>query len=350
MQATKPRRRWGWRIAGAMALLFVAYVAVVIMANRAVTPTASMLVPDAKSGLPDAFPPTITLATWNVGFAALGAEGDAISDGGTHLFPESGEFVQKNLDGIVATLKTIDSDMLMLQEVSQHSLMSWWRPVYDSVVATMPERQVAFRPDIFTTLLPFPLAIDHGTVVALEANPRNIEIIPLPLDPKPIVGFIKRRYAMQVVRVPIEGSESNWVIVNLHLSPFDEGGALRRDQIAAVLDFAEAEYANGEHVILGGDWNTVLFDPKLPSTTPDDLLTWVVDFPREQLLAGWSIVAGEGATVRTTDKPYVEGENYRTGIDGFVVSPNVSASHVGIIDIKYAFSDHMPVTATFTAN
>jgi len=314
------------------------------------TPTASVVTPATKPGLPDSLPPTITLTTWNLGFAALGDEGDAISDGGTHLFPESGEYVQKNIDGIVATLKTLDNDVLMLQEVSQHSLMSWWRPLYDSVVATLPDRQIAFRPDIHTTLLPWPLAIDHGTVVALEANPRNIEIVPLPLDPSPIMGLIKRRYAMQVARIPIEGTQSDWVIVNLHLSPFDEGGALRRDQIAAVLSFAAAEFAKGNHVVLGGDWNTVLHDPELPSTTPAELLFWVVDFPREQLPAGWSIVAGEEATVRTTDKPYVEGENYRTGIDGFIVSPNVSASDVSIVDTKYAFSDHMPVTATFTAN
>ena len=80
----------------------------------------------------------------------------------------SAEYVQKNLEGIVATLKSIDNDILLLQEVSQHSLMSWWQPLYDSVAATVPERQIAYRPDIHTTLLPFPLAIDHGTVVALN--------------------------------------------------------------------------------------------------------------------------------------------------------------------------------------
>src|SRR5690606_297592 len=100
----------------------------------------------------------------------------------------SGELVQRNIEGIVATLGTLDQDMLMLQEVSQRSLLSWWRPLHDSVAATMPERQIAFRPDIATWGLPFPLAIDHGTVVALKANPRNIENIPLPLEPNPIMG------------------------------------------------------------------------------------------------------------------------------------------------------------------
>lgn len=348
---TKPRRRWGWRIAGALVLLFVAYVAVVVMGNRAQTPEASVVTPAPLAGLPATLPATITLTTWNLGFGALGVEGEAVSDGGKRLFPESGEVVQRNIDGIVATLKTLDQDMLMLQEVSQRSLMSWWRPLYASVAALYPDRQIAFRPDVHTWGLPFPLAIDHGTVVALKANPRNIEIMPLPLDPDPIMGLIKRKFSLQIVRVPIEGTASDWVIVNLHLSPFDEGGEVRKNQLRALMAFAQAEYAKGNHVIAGGDWNMVLHDPKLPSTTPQDLLFWVVPFPPEDLPQGWQIVAEQGvATVRTTDKPYVEGENYRTGIDGFVISPNVTADSVKVLDTKFEYSDHMPVTATFTAN
>ena len=65
----------------------------------------------------------------------------------------------------------------------------------------------------------------------------------------------------------------------------------------------------------------------------------------------WRIAADPGtASVRTNERPYRRGENYTTVIDGFIVSPNVSASDVSILDTKYAFSDHMPVTATFTAN
>jgi endonuclease/exonuclease/phosphatase family metal-dependent hydrolase len=351
MVVEKPRRRWGWRIASAVALLLIAYLAVVVMGNRSQKPEASVTTPVAKADLPDALPGTITITTWNVGFGSLGVEGDAISDGGTHMFPESGDLVQKNIDGIVATLKPIENDLLMLQEVSQHSLMSWWRPLYDNVAALYPDRQIAFRPDVHTWGLPFPLAIDHGTVMALKANPRNIEVLPLPLDPDPIMGLIKRRFALQIARVPIEGQSSDWVIVNLHLSPFDKGGEVRRNQLTALMEFAQAEFDKGNHVILGGDWNMVLHDPKLPSTTPQELLFWVVPFPLESLPQGWQIIAEQGAaTVRTTDKPYVEGENYRTGIDGFVISPNITANAVKVLDTKFQFSDHLPVTATFTAN
>lgn len=346
----KPRRGWFWRGAGLVLLLLVAYIAVIVVGNRNQVPEASVTVPPAIAELPATLPATITLTTWNLGFAGLGAEGDAIDDGGKHFIPESGDFVQKNIDGIVATLTSMDQDVLLLQEVSQHSLMSWWRPLYDNIRTALPGRQFTFRPDIVTWGLPFPLVVDHGTVVALKANPANVEIVPLPLDPAPIAGLIKRRYSLQVVRVPIAGSSSQWVIVNLHLSPYDEGGVLRNAQLAALMSFAQAEFAKGGHVILGGDWNMVLHDPQLPSTTPQSLLFWVVPFPHEDLPQGWTVVTPDGPTVRTTEKPYVAGENYQTGIDGYIVSPNVTAEAVSVRDTQYAYSDHMPVTARFTAN
>ena len=112
VEIVKPRRRWGWRILAALVLLLIAYVVVIVVANRGLVPAASLTTPAAKAGLPDALPATITVTSWNLGFGALGVEGDAVSDGGTHLFPESGELVQRNIDGIVATLGTLDQDML----------------------------------------------------------------------------------------------------------------------------------------------------------------------------------------------------------------------------------------------
>lgn len=353
VEARKPR--WGLRIAGGIGVLLlalIAYVGIVIIGSRGQVPEASLVVPAPKTDLADALPATITLTTWNLGFAGLGAEGDAISDGGKSFIPVSGEWVGRNLDGIVATLGQLKQDGLLLQEVSQHSLMSWWQPVYDRVVATRPGWQAAFRPDVMSWGLPFPLAVDHGTVALLDANPASVEIVPLPLEPDYIAGFIKRRYSLQVVRVPLAGSTTQWVIVNLHLSAYDADGVTRKAQFDALMALATAEYAKGNHVVLGGDWNMALADPQLPSTTPQSLLGWVVQFPHDKLPEGWSIVtAPEGqATVRTTDQPYVKGENFETAIDGFVISPNVSASDISRLDTEYAFSDHMPVTANFTAN
>jgi len=52
--------------------------------------------------------------------------------------------------------------------------------------------------------------------------------------------------------------------------------------------------------------------------------------------------------VRTLHKPYVEGENYTTIIDGFAYSPNVQLLRIETIDQGFQISDHHPVTAEFS--
>ncbi|MEP7239283.1 MAG: hypothetical protein ABI697_00210 [Devosia sp.] len=302
------------------------------------------------AALPDALPASLTVTTWNLGYAGLGAESDFIADGGRHRFPPSAAIVRKNLDGIVATLSGLEQQVLLLQEVSRHSPLSWWQPVEQRLARLYAERSIAYRPDMQTRWLPAPLAVNHGTMLVAEVAPLRVETVELPRETAAPLGMPKRQYGLQVLRAPLAGSTAHWVIANVHLSAFDDGGRFRRRQLAAVFDFAEAEYRKGNHVIVGGDWNMVLSDPKWPSTTEQKHLFWIFDFPRDLVPAGWSLVTDATMpTVRTLHKPYVAGENYVTAIDGFLVSPNVRTLAAHTSDTGFAFSDHMPVTASFEA-
>ena len=350
MSQNRSRPRTGRLVASIVLVALIGYVGTLIVANRQLAPEASVMTPAARSQLPSSLAQTITLTTWNLGYAGLGEESDFVADGGHSLFPPSGAVVQKNLDGIVATLGKLDQDVLLLQEVSKNSPLSWWKPVFATVAASYADRQVFYRPDVATWGIPWPLAIDHGTVVAAKANPADVEVLPIPAEPTLMMGFLKRRYALQIVRIPIAGSTSQWVIANLHLSAFDDGGKTRRAQLEAVLAFAQGEYARGNHVILGGDWNMVLHDPQRPSTTSKQYLFWVVDFPHGILPPDWTITTDMNSpTVRTLYKSYVAGENFVTTIDGFITSPNVQPGPAKAYDTGFAFSDHMPVTASFEA-
>lgn len=51
--------------------------------------------------------------------------------------------------------------------------------------------------------------------------------------------------------------------------------------------------------------------------------------------------------MRDDVKKYVEGENFVTIIDGFIVSPNVEIVNVQGKDLKFENSDHNPVSAVF---
>ncbi|WP_224704130.1 endonuclease/exonuclease/phosphatase family protein [Devosia aquimaris] len=332
----------------ASAAVLAAYLVGVYVINSTQKPVAESTTPPALATLPSAIGDQITLTTWNLGYAGLGAQSNFIADGGSALLPPSRATVDDNLAGIVRTIGEDSSDIRLFQEVSNKSPLSYWAPVRDAVAGQFADWQTFYRPDVATRFIPFPLALDHGTFLAARYNPLSVETLPLPSEPGAMLGFLKRRYAIQIARFALQDRPGQLVVGNIHLSAFDDGGSTRQAQISAVLAFAEAEFAKGNHVIIGGDWNMVLADPAWPDNTDQKYLFWIYPFPREALPAGWTIAADATTpSVRTLYKPYVADENYTTSIDGFLVSPNVSVVSVSTRDLGFAPSDHQPVTSVF---
>ena len=50
---------------------------------------------------------------------------------------------------------------------------------------------------------------------------------------------------------------------------------------------------------------------------------------------------------RNADGPYHPGQ-YVLTVDGFLVTPNVTAAQATVLDTGFAYSDHNPVAMTFT--
>lgn len=190
----------------------------------------------------------------------------------------------------------------------------------------------------------------HGTGIYSRFSLGTSESQPLSLEPGYIAGIVRKIYAVQLVRMTIEGTSKQWVLLNVHLSAFDEGAEIRKRQFIEVINIALNEYEQGNHVVLGGDWNMLLANSEFPHTTDEKLLFWVFDIPHEAIPDGWRLVADETTpSVRTDHKPYVAGENYTAIIDGFLVSPNVAVESVETIDLGFTFTDHQPVQAEFRA-
>ena len=69
------------------------------------------------------------------------------------------------------------------------------------------------------------------------------------------LGHLKR--CLLESRIPVNGGRE-LVIAHVHLEAFDSGGSLRSEQLAFIEDYARAEVAKGNYVVLGGDWNHLL--------------------------------------------------------------------------------------------
>jgi len=329
-------------------ILAFAYVIVVIIVNRTRSVEARIVELDKLAGLPDTAGNEISVSTWNLGYAGLGSASDFIKDGGTRMFPPSRDAVRGNLAGIVETASRLDTDVVLFQEVAGASPLNYWIALDAALAKLMGGRQYWFRHDVSTWGVPRPLRLKHGSVLASRVTARRAEIVPLPQEPDPMLGLVVRLYALQVVTIASTDGGPDWVIANLHLSAFDDEARLRREQLRAVFEFAEARYRDGSRVILGGDWNMILMHTAFESNTPEEFLSWIHDLPRDWVPEDWTIAVDPARpTVRTLYKPYVPGENFTGIIDGFIVSPNVEVIEVETQDTGFRHSDHMPVIARF---
>jgi endonuclease/exonuclease/phosphatase family metal-dependent hydrolase len=342
---TRKRTRLTLLITVALFGLLFAALAGCAVANRFYVPPA--LETAELSGAPTRPPqPSIVVTTWNIGYAGMGRDSDFVYDLGQQRRPLNAGLVDANLAGITQTIAGFDSDIILLQEAARPSWVNYRRDVLAGVVGALPGYAHTFGPDVNTRGIPPPWNIQVGNAIFTRIVPLSAERRGLPLEPTFELGLFRRGYRMHILRVD-DGRQ--WVIINIHLSTFDSPeDDVRRQQVVALLAFAEEEYAKGHYVVIGGDWNLRLADNDFPNTTDERFKFWIRDFPQELVPEGWRwAVDPTIPTVRTAYQPYVAGENYVLNIDGFLVSPNVAIADVEGMDLGFLHSDHQPVTARF---
>lgn len=333
---------WARRLGGVL-FLVGAYVGAFFLANDSAGADRAAVNRNAAPGLPVAGE-ALTILTWNLGYGGLGAESDFKVDGGKNVFPPSRAIVRKNVEGIVTFLQSQPADIVLLQELAHGGPINYWVDLKARVDAALPGRDRLWYAEINMRLLPWPLNARHGQGIYSRRAVADHDLVPLPVEDTALLG-LRRRYVSAVARLPIETRrEDGWTICSVHLAAFDANATVRTQQLRELMAWAQEEYARGQHVVIGGDWNLRLFETEFPNTTDPKYLFWVFPFPEDALPPGWRIAADATTpSVRTNERAYRRGENYTTVIDGFIVSPNVEIEFVRGIDLDFAFSDHNPV-------
>ena len=152
---------------------------------------------------------------------------------------------------------------------------------------------------------------------------------------------------MLVSRILLDEEGRELVLVNLHLSAFDDG-ELKKQQIEFVVEFLVNEHKKGNMVIAGGDWNHSL--PGIEKehfgsfTTQEENLKWLGRIDENMTPDGWKWVFDKNnPSVRSNEKGYMKGENFTTVIDGFLVSPGITVKEIRTVVSQFEHSDHEPV-------
>ena len=289
---------------------------------------------------------TFTIWSWNTGYGGLGRESDFFMDGGKMTDPPSQEAVVKNLDSIQEFLTAQEADAWLLQEVDIHADRTGNADQF-SLYADSLAGSSAFAYNYKCPFVPIPVPpmgrVESGiatlTPHCIEDNAERVSL-PCPFSWPIRAAQIKR--CLLTTRLPLEGSDKELVLVNLHLEAYDSGEG-KIAQFNQLLEELQAEYEKGNYVIGGGDFNQSFPDvlAQYPIADPE---LWTPGLLEEDALPeGWQYAFDAAApTCRLLDKPY-DGTNQLYVIDGFIVSPNVQVQTVETVDLEFEHSDHNPV-------
>ncbi len=294
---------------------------------------------------------TYTVYSWNIGYAGLGEESDFFMDGGKMVDPPSQEIVEKNLAGITAFMQAQDADAWLLQEVDVNSARTAYQDQF-AYLRSFIVGDSAFAYNYKCPFVPIPVPplgrIESGiaTISNLRLASGSTRIsLPCPFSWPVRAANMKR--CLLMTRLPIEGSDKELVLVNLHLEAYDDGEG-KIAQTKLLLQVLQEEYAKGNYVVAGGDFNQSFSDAlkRYPIADSEKWTPGLLD--GAALPEGWQFAYDTNvATCRLLDQPYSEACQLYV-IDGFILSPNVTLSQVETVDLGFACSDHNPVRLQFT--
>ena len=297
------------------------------------------------------------ILSYNIGFGAYEDDYSFFMDGGTESRAWSEERLTANIERIGAFLQQQDADLCLLQEVDRDSTRSYHVDEAAMLTAQLPGLGYIWAQNYDSPYLFYPLDQPHGKSVSGLLTLSSFGItearrVELPIEAG-VMKLVDLDRCYSVHRIPAaDGREL--VLYNVHLSAYTSDGTIAVEQLELLLADMQAEYDAGNWCVAGGDFNKdLLGDSAAWFGEADQSYSWAQPIP-EGTFNGVDVTLvtplDESAPVpscRNADGPYHPGQ-YVLTVDGFLVTPNVTAAQATVLDTGFAYSDHNPVAMTFT--
>jgi endonuclease/exonuclease/phosphatase family metal-dependent hydrolase len=311
--------------------------------------------------------------TYNIGFGAYDRDfsffldKNKLRDGtpltGLYSRATDKDAAIRNTDSVISVITAQSPDIAIFQEADRDADRSRHVDQVDAITAKIYFPVIAsnwaYATNMHTGYLFYPLTHPIGQVkdggiltmskYRIESSVRRS----FPVTDAWPAKFFDLDRCFTVSRMPVEGSESVLVMINVHTSAYDKGGLIRKEQMKMLSEVAAGEYKAGNWVIIGGDFNHAIHGTLELFMGQMQVPGWAQPFDESMVPGGFSLVEAVNfskvATCRDTSMPYTPGVNYEVTVDGFMVSANVEAKAENI-DADYDGSDHNPVRLEFTLN
>ncbi len=315
-----------------------------LIENIEINSKSNLLVPEEKT--------EFSILSWNIGYCGLGAPEDFFYDGGKKTRPSKKDF-EIYLQGVKdLLLKHQNVDFIFLQEVDWYAKRSYKYNQAESFENMLENFNSVFAKNYDVRFVPLPLhkpmgivqsgmqtfskyKIEHASRHGFDAN----------------FPWWKRLFLLKrcMIVSHLEFGEKDLVLINLHNSAFDPENLIKPIELQTIKEYAMAEYAKGNYVVIGGDWNQ---NPH--NFNPDNYdKSWNIGFyddalPNDLFPTGWTWMHNESTpSYRFVDEPYLKGKTFTTIFDFFVVSPNLEAVYIVNPKHEFSFSDHDPILFYF---
>lgn len=336
-------------LAGAIVLCVVVFLVYATATDFKPAATESINVTAPASIQPIIPAGRIELFTWNIGYCGLGSEMDFFYEGGKMVRPSKAYYKQCR-EGVIGQLKSFGQPgFILLQEVDWQAARTHNDMQASNIEASMPDYASTFATNYKVPFVPMPLSspmgkVNSGILTLSHYKPVEATRYQFPSAyswPKKLFlldrCFLLTRYNVS--------NGKQLVVINTHNSAYADAVELRAKELNLLKNLFETEYAKGNYVIAGGDWNqnpvpykadsirdgnvTYAITPGIPPDFLPQGFTWAYD-PRYP-------------TNRNVDTPYTNGRTPTTLIDFFVLSPNISLISTNTIQTGFEFADHQPV-------
>lgn len=302
--------------------------------------------------------------SYNVGFGAYtpsftffmdtGEMLDGTKTNGSSSWAASKESVESCTAYDIQVLREQEPTFALLQEVDFGSTRSYGVDQRALIAQALDGMGSSFAVNFHSSFLFYPFTQPHGFANSGLLTLSAVKVDSAVRRSYPVSQSLSKYFDLDrcfaVSRVPVEGG-GQLVLINNHMSAYDQGGVIREQQLQMLRSVMEEEAAKGNYVIVGGDFNHAFCGSEELFCGQQKTPSWLSVLTQGDMPEGYQIVCPsnleEVASCRDSDIPYEKGVTYESTVDGFIVSSNVRATS-RVIDCGYTASDHNPVRLEFS--
>ena len=276
--------------------------------------------------------------TYNIGFGAYTPDFTFFMDGGISSWAKSKDSVKKTVAGAAALIADQQPDLVAFQEVDIDGTRSYHVNQYQLLSETLPNFSHIFGLTYDSVFLIYPFHQPHGKNKSGIATYSRVPVEKAVRRSLPIADsfskFLDLDRAYTVARMKTANGKY-LVFINAHLSAYGADEVIRTRQMEVLIQDLEAEYAQGNYVIVAGDFNHEL---KLKQKEAD--FSWAQPFPRELLPQNFKLAvdtlspkeqAELADSARNADIAYTPGVSQTFMVDGFIVSDNIEVEKLTVL-------------------